>query len=353
MRDSDRQPGIFDGHNDLILRLITGKVTAAQVRDGLDSGHIDLPRARAGGLSGGFFAIFVPSPPEHGMSMEDLAKPSYDIPLPPPLERPYAAEMTDQGFAAARALEAAGVIRICTDADTLEAALDGPEMAAVLHIEGAEAIGPEIAELEGFHARGLRSLGPVWSRPTIFAEGVPFRYPSDPDIGGGLTEAGRRLVAECNRLGILIDLSHLNAAGVRDVAAISDAPLVATHSNAAAVCPHARNLTDDQLRMIADSDGMVGINLATGFLRPDGQMAADTPLDMLLRHLDHLIGILGEDRVGFGSDFDGAIVPQAIGDCAGLPALRTAMRDHGIDAALMEKLCHRNWMAVLRRTWKD
>lgn len=352
MHASDRQPGIFDGHNDLILRLITGKVTAAQVRDGLDSGHIDLPRARAGGLAGGFFAIFVPSPPEHGMSMADLAKPQYDIPLPPPLHQAYAREMTEQGFAVARALEEVGVIRICTDAEALEAALAGPEMAAVLHIEGAEAIGPGIEELEGFHARGLRSLGPVWSRPTIFAEGVPFRYPSDPDIGGGLTQAGRRLVAECNRLGILIDLSHLNAAGVADVAALSDAPLVATHSNAWAICPHARNLTDDQLRIIAESDGMVGINLATGFLRPDGQMTADTPLEMLLRHLDHLIGILGEDRVGFGSDFDGAIIPQALGDCAGLPVLRAAMRAHGIDDALMDKLCHGNWLAVLRRTWK-
>lgn len=352
MTASNRDPLIFDGHNDLILRLLSGKVTAAQVAAGGHGGHIDLPRAQAGGLGGGFFAIFVPPAEESAFSMSDFATPTYDVPLPPPLSQPYAAEVTEAGFAAAEALAAAGVIEICTDVDALEAALPGPAMAAILHIEGAEAIGPDCAELEGLHARGLRSLGPVWSRPTVFAEGVPFRYPSTPDTGAGLTEAGRRLVAECNRLGILIDLSHLNEKGMDDVARLSDAPLVATHSNAWAVCPHARNLTDRQLAQIAESDGMVGINLATGFLRPDGQMDADMPLELLLRHLDHLVEKLGEDRVGLGSDFDGAIIPAAIGDCAGLPALRGAMRAHGIDEALMTKLCHGNWMRVLRKTWK-
>ncbi|PJE27481.1 membrane dipeptidase [Pseudooceanicola antarcticus] len=347
-----RSPVIFDGHNDLILRLINGDITAERVRDGCADGHIDLPRAKHGGLAGGFFAIFVPSPAESAFSMEEFSKPAYDLPLPPPVDHATARVITEQGFAAARALEEAGVIRICTDVDALEAAMQGPSMAAVLHIEGAEAIGPDIAELEGFHARGLRSLGPVWSRPTIFGEGVPFRFPSGPDIGPGLTEAGKRLVRECNRLKIMIDLSHLNAKGFDDVARLSDAPLVATHSNALAVCEHARNLSDRQLSMIAETDGMVGINLATGFLRPDGQMRADTGLDDLLRHLDHLLQMLGEDRVGFGSDFDGAIVPEVIGDCSGLPNLRQALRQRGYNEALMQKLCHGNWMRVLRKTWE-
>ncbi|WP_010141548.1 dipeptidase [Oceanicola sp. S124] len=346
-----RSPGIFDGHNDLILRMITGKVTAAALREGTLGGHIDLPRARHGGLAGGFFAIFVPGTDENAIRMEEFSKPAYDLPLPPPVDHATALEITRQGFAAARSLQAEGVIKVCTDIDSLEAALPGPAMAAVLHIEGAEAIGPDLAELDEFHALGLRSLGPVWSRPTIFGDGVPFRYPSDPDTGPGLTEAGKRLIGACNRLKIVVDLSHLNARGFDDVARLSDAPLVATHSNAWEICPHARNLTDRQLAMIAESDGMVGINLATGFLRPDGQMAADMSLDLLIRHLDHLISRLGEDRVGFGSDFDGAIVPEVIGDCAGLPNLRRALRERGINQRLMQKLCQGNWMRVLRRTW--
>jgi len=96
----------------------------------------------------------------------------------------------------------------------------------------------------------------------------------------------------------------------------------------------------------------VGLNFATAFLRPDGQMKADTALDTMLRHLDHMIRLAGEDHVGLGSDFDGAMVPEGIGDIAGLPALRAAMAAHGYDDALMEKLCYRNWLAVLERTWK-
>ena len=343
-------PKIFDGHNDLVLKLITGKATAEGVRDGLAGGHIDLPRARAGGFGGGFFAIFVPSP-AGAFRLEDFASATYDVPLPAPLDQAQAPKVTLEGVAAIEALAAAGVIELCTTVAQIETALAGDRMAAVMHVEGAEAIGADLAELEGLHARGLRSLGPVWSRPTIFAEGVPFRFPASPDIGGGLTGAGRALVAECNRLGIMLDLSHMNEKGFDDVAALSDAPLVATHSNAWAVCESARNLTDRQLRMIAESDGMVGINFAASFLRPDGQMVGDVPLDMVMRHLDHLISVLGEDRVGFGSDFDGAVVPEAIGDCAGLPALRAAMADHGVDAALMEKLAWGNWMRVLRKTW--
>lgn len=350
---ADTTPAFFDGHNDLVLKILTGKATVDDVVNGYDGGHIDLPRATAGGLGGGFFAIYVPSPSDKAFRMEEMSKASYDLPLPPPVPQDVAAPFTERGFQVLADLEAAGAIDICRTVPELETAIAGPRMAAITHIEGAEAIGPDCAELEGMYDRGLRSLGPVWSRPTVFAEGVPFRFPSTGDIGGGLTEAGRRLVAECNRLGIMIDLSHLNEKGMDDVAALSDAPLVATHSNAYAVTPHARNLTDRQLAQIAESDGMVGINLASAFLRPDGRMDSDFGLDVLLRHLDHLVEKLGEDRVGLGSDFDGALVPKDIGDCAGLPNLRAAMQAHGVGPDLMTKLTHGNWLRVLRKTWAE
>jgi membrane dipeptidase len=223
-------------------------------------------------------------------------------------------------------------------------------MAAVMHMEGAEAIDAEFRMLELFHAAGLRSLGPVWSRPTIFGHGVPMRFPGHPDTGPGLTDTGRALVRACNDLGILIDLSHLNEKGFDDVAAHSDAPLVASHSNVHALCPSSRNLTDRQLDVIRDSDGLVGLNFAAVFLREDGRMRADFGIDVMLRHLDHLIARLGETRVALGSDFDGAIVSEEIGDVAGLTRLRAAMRAHGYDAPLMEKLCHGNWLRVLDAT---
>lgn len=344
-------PPAFDGHNDLVLRLIRGQVSAQEIAAGTGSGHIDKPRAIKGGLGGGFFAVFVPSEGDKGLGMEEMQKPSYDLPLPDMVEEASARAITDQGFDALDALAAAGAITLCTSAAEIAAALPGEAMAAVAHIEGAEAIDREFAALHRYHARGLRSLGPVWSRPTIWGHGVPFRFPSDPDIGPGLTDEGIALIKECNALKILVDLSHLNAAGVEDVARITDAPLVATHSNAYAITPHARNLTDRQLDMIRDSDGMVGVNFASAFLRSDGQMDGDFDLDIMLRHFDHLIDRLGEDRVGLGSDFDGALVPEPIGDCAGLPNLMTALRSNGVDDDLLTKLAHGNWLRVLRKTW--
>ncbi|OWU82999.1 peptidase M19 [Oceanicola sp. 22II-s10i] len=346
-------PPFFDGHNDTVLKILMGKASVADIVQGYGAGHIDLPRARAGGFGGGFFAIFTPSPSNPSDRMEQLNQDEYDLPLPPMLDHADALAFVKRGFETFNDLESAGAITICRSVGEIALALKGERMAAIIHIEGAEAIGPDLDELEEFYTLGLRSLGPVWSRPTIFGEGVPFRYPSTGDIGGGLTDAGKRLVRECNRLGIMIDLSHLNEKGMDDVAALSDAPLVATHSNAYAICPHARNLTDRQLQQIADSDGMVGINLASGFLRPDGKMKSDFPLDVLLRHLDHLVKILGEDRVGLGTDFDGALVPKDIKDCAGLPNLRAALADHGVGDALMTKFTHGNWLRVLRKTWGE
>ena len=127
---------------------------------------------------------------------------------------------------------------------------------------------------------------------------MPFAFPSTPDTGAGLTEAGKRLIRECNALKIMVDLSHINEKGFDDVAAISDAPLVATHSNAHAVTQSSRNLTDRQLAVIAESGGMVGLNYATSFLRRDGKQSADMDWTDVLAHLDHLLAKLGEDHVG-------------------------------------------------------
>jgi membrane dipeptidase len=154
-------------------------------------------------------------------------------------------------------------------------------------------------------------------------------------------------------LNILIDLSHLNEKGFWDVATLSDAPLVATHSNVHALCPHARNLTAKQLAAIRESGGMVGVNFATAFLRADGKTDPETPLDDIVRHLTALIDALGEDHVGLGSDFDGAAIPRTLGDAAGLPRLIEACRIHGFGERLIEKIAYRNWLGLLARTWGE
>ena len=150
---------------------------------------------------------------------------------------------------------------------------------------------------------------------------------------------------------ILIDLSHLNEKGFFDVAAISNAPLVATHSNAHALSPHSRNLTDVQLVSIRETDGFVGVNYSTSFLRPDGRRDADTPVELVIDHIEHILRQAGENGVGLGSDFDGAKIPSGIGNAAGLQNLVQGMRARGYSDQLIEKLCYRNWLRVLDQTW--
>lgn len=347
---------VFDGHNDILLRLfLAPKKRAAIWLTGEGRGHLDIPRMQAGGFAAGMFAIYIPSAadpnaPDYDAMMDD---PPYAIELPAaiPLEvaQPVALAMAGHLLWMQRASE--GAFRLCHSVAEIEAAQAAGAIAGIMHMEGAEAIDADLDALHSFYAMGLRSLGPVWSRPTIFGHGVPFAFPGDPDTGPGLTDAGKRLVRECNALRMVIDLSHLNEAGFKDVAALSDAPLIATHSNAHAITPSTRNLTDRQLAMIRDSGGIVGLNFATVFLREDGKRGTDMTLAPMLRHLDHLIAHLGEDHVGLGSDFDGAAVPDGIKDVAGLPALIAAMRAHGYDDALVQKLAWGNWMAALRRVW--
>jgi membrane dipeptidase len=281
------QIAVFDGHNDLLLRLwsLPPEDRDAAWLHGRGALHMDLPRMRRGGFAGGFFAIYVPSPPDDLDHDAFMDAPPYEVPLPPaiPLEaaQPVALGMAALLMRMGRA--SGGALTICRNAAEVHAAMDDGRIAALMHMEGAEAIGPDLDALHLFHTLGLRSLGPVWSRPTIFGHGVPFRFPGVPDEGPGLTEAGRALVRACHALGIIVDLSHLNAAGFEDVARLGGAPLVATHSNAHAVCPSTRNLTDRQLAMVRDSDGMVGLNFATVFLRPDGRRSPATGWEPVLR----------------------------------------------------------------------
>jgi membrane dipeptidase len=353
-RDGATAPYVFDGHNDLLSRLDAegGRAALRTVIEGR-AGAIDLPKAARGGFGGGFFACYVPSPSNVDVDslMEQMRQPAYDIPLPEPIDRGAALPVVLAQAAYLFELERMGALRVCRTVADIRAARAAGEIAAILHIEGAEAIDPDLHALDVLYAAGLRSLGPVWSRPTIFGEGVPFRFPSTPDTGGGLTEHGVRLIERCDALGIMIDLSHLNEAGFWDIAKRSTRPLVATHSNAHALCTHSRNLTDAQLDAIAESDGMVGLNFAVSFLRGDGRKIDETPVSDMLRHLDHLIARLGEDRVGLGSDYDGAVVPEAVRDVGDLPTLRQAMRDHGYGEALVAKLCHGNWLRVLEKSW--
>lgn len=340
----------FDGHNDTLLKLLEadGPNQERLFIDGMPAAHIDLPRARSAGMAGGFFAIF--PPPLKGNLGSVVASAGQATPLPPDLDIADAQRVTLAMASILFRIEQAGGAAICRDAAAVRAAIANGKLATILHIEGAEAIDTDFRSLDVLYAAGLRSIGLVWSRANAFGTGVPFRHNVDPDIGPGLTDAGKALVQTCNEMGVMVDLSHLNAAGFRDVAAISTKPLVATHSNVHAISPHARNLTAWQLAAIAESNGMVGLNFATGFLRPDGIMRADTEIELMVRHIDAMVEAVGEDGVGLGSDFDGALVPAAIKDVTGVPKLLRALLDKGYGEALVRKIALENWVLLFERT---
>jgi membrane dipeptidase len=342
-----------DGHNDVLLALHLAGDGPTSFLARRSDGHLDVERAREGGFAAGFFAVFVlpESEAEREATRIPDRKPPYAQPLAGPVPAHYAKKEAAALIELLEELEARKAVALARSADDVERSLDGGPMAAILHFEGAEPIEPGLENLEPLYERGLRSVGLVWSRPNAFAHGVPFRFPSSPDVGPGLTAAGRHLVRACNRLGIALDLSHVNERGFWDVAELSRAPLVASHSNAHALSPNSRNLTDAQLDAIGESGGIVGITFHTGMLTEAGGVDPEVPIGRVLDHVDYVADRIGIDHVGFGSDFDGATIPVELGDASGLQRVVEGLCERAYADEDVSKLAHGNWLRVLRQTW--
>jgi len=352
---SDQQPTypVFDGHNDTITHLREEGASFFEVNDDF---HITLPLAKRGGLIGGFFAIWIPDTDE----VPNFTDPNTDSyrsieTMPPMMSTGHAQEFALTSLGQLLRLERAskGAVRIVRTVADIERAMADGAFSVEVHIEGAEPIDANLDTLDAWYAAGLRSLGLVWSRPNLFGHGVPFNFPSSPDTGPGLTDAGKALVTACNQIGIMLDISHLNEKGFWDLAAISNRPIVATHCGAHALCPSPRNLTDKQLDAIKDSDGIVGINFHVGFLNPLGDKATDenTSLTAIADHLDYIADRIGIDRVGLGSDFDGARMPGDLANAGGLPKLMAELKSRGYDDEALRKIGYENWLRAFRATW--
>jgi membrane dipeptidase len=343
----------FDGHNDTLLKMELFRLEpdCREFVAGYKDFHIDLPRARQANFAGGFFAMWVPST----LEKTDFSRfdPLDEVNFAQ-IQQEDALRYTNKMLARAIRLErgAGGKVKIVRSGNDIRLATKNNQLAILLHIEGAEAIDRDFSALEVLYAAGLRSVGLVWSRKNIFADGVPMGFPGSPDTGQGLSDAGKELVKACNQMGVMLDVSHLNEKGFWDVARLSDAPLVATHSNVHQLCPSPRNLTDRQLDAIAESKGVAGLNFHVGFLRPDGKRNSETGLDVMVSHLAYMVDKLGEGGVALGSDFDGAMMPSDISDVAGLPALADAMEKAQFGSALIRRICYDNWIDLLDRTLK-
>ena len=221
-----------------------------------------------------------------------------------------------------------------------------------MHFEGAEVIDKDLKNLEFYYEKGLRSLGIVWSRPNKFGTGVPFEFPQSPDIGPGLTKDGKKLVKKCNQMGIVLDLAHLNEKGFWDVAKLSDYPLVVSHTAVHSLCKSTRNLKDNQIDTIGDTNGIIGIMFGPSNIRKDGLPNKNTPLSTLIEHIDYIVQRIGIDHVGLGSDFDGTLMPRHLKDVSQLPKLMENLKDHGYTKNSLNKIGYQNWLRVIKHTWE-
>lgn len=312
---------VIDGHCDTIGEQLSGK---RWLGDRSNDGHIDLPRLREGGVNAQFFACYVPVPYQrHGAATHAMAR-------------------LDQLHLLAERLPEQFVIARSTD-DIRQAKTSG-KIAAIAGLEGAEALDGEIGLLRQYYRLGVRNLGLAWNFRNAACDGV-----SERRTGGGLTEFGVAVVLECNRLGITIDVSHLSPAGLEDVLALSEDPIIASHSNAFALCDHPRNLTDDQMSAIAAKGGVIGVTFVNSFLRREQPEL--TTIDDVLEHLEYMLAVVGEDHIAIGSDFDGCNPPRDMADTTVYPRITSLLQERGYSDTIIRKILGGNFMRIFEKVW--
>ncbi|TVQ28490.1 MAG: membrane dipeptidase [Spirochaetaceae bacterium] len=307
---------IIDGHTDAILDVHHGR---RDFFERSDSGHVDLPRLQEAGISAVALALFTTD--EH---VADAT--SHTRALLSTFDRLV---MAGRGLVHARS------------ASDIERSVAEGTTAGFVTIEGGEAIGTSIETLHEFHERGVILMTLTWNRRNAIARGV---YGDGDD---GLSAFGREVVREMEAIGMIVDVSHLSDQALTDVLSVATRPIVASHSNARALCNHPRNLTDDQLRAIASLGGLVGVTFPGVFVDPT---PANVTMDRVFDHLTRMIDVAGIDHIGIGTDFDGFTAPYGLvmPDCTGLPMVAGRMATRGYSQDEIEKVMGRNWLRVIR-----
>ncbi|MDD5935097.1 MAG: dipeptidase [Clostridiales bacterium] len=232
-------------------------------------------------------------------------------------------------------------------------------MSAMLTVEEGGAIQGSLVNLRNLYRLGVRMMTLTWNYKNeigypncLTPEGVKVTY-GQSNTTNGLTEFGLELVEEMNRIGMIIDVSHMSDAGFYDVVKYSKQPFVASHSNARSICPHVRNMTDDMIRTLSEHGGVMGLNYEGEFLREvtKGQPLY-SKLDIMVAHVKHIINVGGYESLGLGSDFDGINTPQDLKDASCLPMLAQALEDAGLKNQEIEAIFHKNVLRVYRDVLK-
>lgn len=282
--------------------------------------HVDLKRQLEAGRYVQFFAAFI----DHGEFRGN--------------EMRRAVQLIDKVYTEAEIYSE--FVEICKCTNDINNTLGKGKVAAVLSIEGGEALEGELSALRTFYRLGVRCLGLTWNYRNELADGV-----GSAASGGGLTPFGREVIAEMNRLGMMIDVSHLSEKGYWDVIELSASPIIASHSNARAVCDHPRNLTNSQIEALKNKGGAMGLNFCPAFLNSSGKAA----IEDIIRHIEHIAGISGEDHIGIGADFDGIDnTPEDLRGVQELNCLFDRLLALNYSQSFVEKLAGANYMRVIK-----
>ncbi len=355
-QDVHRSGLLFDGHNDLPWRLRNlgdvGFRRFDMARSLVEATHTDIPRLRQGGLKAQFWSVYIPT---------EQPKPSQTVSQQIDLVHRMIARYPE-------------TFGLALTAEDVRRVVDEGRIASLIGIEGGIAIENDLALLRNFYRLGVRYMTLTHNGTLDWADAA-----TDEARHGGLTAFGERVVVEMNRLGMLVDISHVSEATMDDVLRIAEAPVIASHSSAFALCPHPRNVPDAILKRIPDNGGVIMVNFFPGFLVPDAlstltakrrQLREQFPdsedyqkayddwaatavevrgnVQTVADHIDHIVEVAGIDHVGIGGDYDGiGITPVGLEDVSGYPRLTEELLDRGYTAEEIHKILGENVLRAL------
>jgi membrane dipeptidase len=340
---------VIDTHNDVPSKMIDDGYNA-DVRHtpgfAPTQGETDLPRLIESGLTGVFFSAYV-DPEKWTFRTPDQSWKQVQVYLD--TIHAFVSRHPDR------------LLFATTAADVRRAKNEG-KVAILIGVEGGHTIENSIEHLRELHRRGVRYMTLTWNNGTEWAGAAAGL---NGTRSGGLTERGREIVREMNRLGILVDISHVSDSTFFDAVATSQYPVIASHSSARAINGHRRNMSDAQLRAVARNGGVVNVNFYSAFIDPVFLAKADSlagndaairalprpALATLLDHFEHIIRVAGIDHVGLGSDFDGVggLLPQGMDDVTRLPLIAQGLLDRGYSETDVRKVLGGNMLRVMER----
>lgn len=315
------KPYIIDGHCDSLIDFVDGERT---LHDPAEGGHWDIPRAKTAGVALQFMAAFIETKYKPAMATWR------GLQLIEGAHR-FIAAHSDQVF-------------LVQEKKDLEQIPNPTRLGLLLSVEGGEILGDGIFMLDIIFKLGVRALGLTWNQRNALADGI-----GEADTLSRLTQFGQNVIRRMNELGMLIDVSHLNEAGFWHVIELSQDPIIASHSCAKALCSHSRNLTDLQLRALAQNKGLVGVNFYPQFLSESGKAARED----VVRHVCHIAEVAGVETVGLGSDFDGiSEVPDGLEQVGDDTYLFEDLAKRGFSAQELEQIAGSNFRRILSTVLK-